>query len=74
MSLCDMLKQLMECTVEESKNAGSWTNRWQAARENRLLRLANGIYELIMVGRSGLIAILVNQWRVVNVEFMCLTA
>ena len=23
MSLCDMLKQLMECTVEESKNANS---------------------------------------------------
>ena len=46
MSLCDMLKRLMECTVEESKNAGCWTNGWQTVRENLLLRLANGIYGL----------------------------
>ena len=27
MSLCNVLKQLMECIVEESKNAGCWMNR-----------------------------------------------
>ena len=35
MSPCDVLKQLMECTVEESKNAGCWMNRrGQRAKTN----------------------------------------
>ena len=35
MSLCDMLKQLMECTVEESKNAKSCTIRGGGASARR---------------------------------------
>lgn len=35
MSLCDLIKRLVECTVEESKNAGCWTNRrGQRAKTN----------------------------------------